>query len=426
MRFDDLDDWLHWQETLHPSRIELRLERVGAVWATLGPAHFPCPVITVGGTNGKGSCVAYLEALYGAGGYRCGAYTSPHLLHYSERVRINGVPVGAEDLCAAFARIDARRGETPLTYFEFGTLAALDLFVRANLDVAILEVGLGGRLDAVNILDADVAVVTSIGLDHTAWLGSDLASIAEEKAGIFRAGRPAVIGSRDAPGRLRARAEELGARPLQLGREHGWRIEPAGHWEWWGPDGARRAALPTPAMRGAHQYDNAAAAICAAQCLHQRLPLPTVAIRQGLQRARLAGRFQVIPGAVTWVLDVAHNRQAAEVLAEGLARLGCNGRRHAVMALLEDKDAAGVIAPLAPLIDFWHLGPAPSDRAMALSALEAAVALASPAAASTSNATVDEALASARAAADDGDLILVFGSFVTVEAALRSLENAPV
>jgi dihydrofolate synthase/folylpolyglutamate synthase len=426
MRFDDLDDWLSWQETLHPSRIELRLERVGAVWAALGPEHFPCPVITVGGTNGKGSCVAYLESFYRAGGYRCGAYTSPHLLHYSERVRIDGAPVGSGDLCAAFARIDVVRGETPLTYFEFGTLAALDLFARARLDIVILEVGLGGRLDAVNILDADVAVVTSIGLDHTAWLGDDPAGIAEEKAGIFRAGRPAVIGSQDTPARLRARAEEIGARPFELGREHGWHKEPAGHWAWWGVEGARREALPAPAMRGPRQYDNAAAAICAAQCLHQRLPLSTGAIRQGLQRTRLAGRFQVIPGAVTWVLDVAHNPEAAAVLAENLALLGCDGRRHAVMALLADKDAAGVVTPLAPLIDCWHLAPAPSDRAMALSDLEAAVALASPSVASTSSTTVDQALASAGAVANEGDLILVFGSFVTVEAALRSLQIATV
>ena len=426
MRFDALDDWLHWQETLHPSRIELRLERIGAVWAALGPKRFPCPVITVGGTNGKGSCVAYLEGFYRAGGYRCGAYTSPHLLHYTERVRIDGVPVSPEDLCAAFARVDAARGETPLTYFEFGTLAALDLFVRARLDIVILEVGLGGRLDAVNILDADVAVVTSIGLDHTAWLGSDLAGIAEEKAGIFRAGRPAVIGDREAPPRLRARAEEIGARPLELGREHGWRVGASGHWAWRGPDGARHEALPAPAMRGPHQYDNAAAAICSAQCLHQRLPLSTTAIRQGLQRTRLAGRFQVIPGRVTWVLDVAHNPQAAEVLADNLARLGCIGRRHAVMALLADKDAAGVVAPLVPLIDSWHLALPPSDRAMALSIVEAAVANASPAAASVSHATIPDALASVGAAADDGDVILVFGSFLTVEAALRSLQIAPV
>ncbi len=426
MRFNNLDDWLRWQETLHPSRIELRLERVAAVWRALGPQRFPCPVITVGGTNGKGSCVAYLEGFYHAGGYRCGSYTSPHLLHYSERVRIDGRPAGADDLCAAFARIDAARGDTPLTYFEFGTLAALDLFVRAELDVAILEVGLGGRLDAVNVIDADVAVVTSIGLDHTAWLGPDPASIAAEKAGIFRAGRPAVIGSREAPPRLRSRAEEIGAHPLELGREHDWRAEPEGHWHWHGPNPARRDALPTPAMRGAHQRDNAAAAICAAHCLHERLPLPSSAIRQGLHRTQLPGRFQVIPGSVTRVLDVAHNPQAAAVLAENLTRLGGDGRRHAVMALLADKDAAGIITPLAPLIDHWHVAPAPSARAMALTAVEAALAECAPSAGASSYGTVEAALNGAHKAASDGDCVLVFGSFVTVEAALRSLPIAPV
>lgn len=426
MKLDTLDDWLRWQETLHPSRIELRLERVGRVWARLGPTRFPCPVITVGGTNGKGSCVAYLEGFYRAAGYRCGAYTSPHLMHYTERVRIDGVPVKEGDLCAAFARIDTARDETPLTYFEFGTLAALDLFARAGLDVVVLEVGLGGRLDAVNILDADVSVVTSIGLDHTAWLGSELAGIAEEKAGIFRSGRPAVIGSVNVPARLRERALEIGAQPVQLGREHDWRAEPAGHWAWLGVDGARRDALPAPAMRGRCQYDNAAAAICAAQCLQERLPMSADAIRRGLQRTRLAGRFQVMPGDVVRVLDVAHNPQAAAVLAENLGRLGGTGRRHAVMALLADKDARGIIAPLAALIDHWHLAPAPSERAMALAHARAALVEVVPSAAATGYAAVRDALAGAEALACRGDLILVFGSFVTVEVALRSLSGAPV
>jgi dihydrofolate synthase/folylpolyglutamate synthase len=419
MRFDTLPEWLRWQESLHPQRIDLRLERVGAVWAELGPAAFPCPVITVGGTNGKGSCVAYLESLYRAAGYRACAYTSPHLLRYNERIRIDGDEADDAAICEAFARVDAARGERALTYFEFGTLAALDLFVRAAPDVVILEVGLGGRLDAVNILDADVAVVTSIGVDHTAWLGEETGQIAFEKAGIFRPGRPAVIGQREPPPRLRARALEIGARPCQLGREFDRRIE-AGQWHWRGPDGERRDALPPPALRGRVQYDNASTALAAAHWLRDRLPLSGAAVRQGLLRTRLLGRFTVMPGQPAWVLDVAHNVAAAEALALSLAGYPCAGRWHAVFALLADKDAEGVARALAGHIGHWHLAPAPGARAMPLERLAAAVRAAAPRQPLTRYADVDEALAGAAALAAADDCILVVGSFMTVEAGLRN------
>lgn len=433
MRFDNLADWLRWQETLHPRRIDLRLERVGGVWARLGPRTFPAPVITVGGTNGKGSCVAYLDAWFRAAGYRSCAYTSPHLLRYNERVRIHGVDATDEALCESFARIDAVRGNAALTYFELGTLAALDLFVRSKPDVVILEVGLGGRLDAVNILDPDVALVTSIGRDHTAWLGDEPDQIAFEKAGIFRADRPAVIGSRQVPPRLRGRAEELGARVLQLGSEFDWRVDGAGEvggnggaWSWNGPDGALRSALPAPALRGQFQYDNAAAALCAAECLAHRLPLPNAAVRQGLHRVRLEGRFSVLPGPVTRILDVAHNVEAARALASNLARLRCEGTRHAVFSLLADKDAVGIVAVLAPLIDQWHLAEAPGDRATPLARLLEAVGSSAPARAPVTYASLGQACAGALDAARPGDCLLVFGSFVTVEAALRNPGFAPV
>ncbi len=422
-RFQTLADWLAWQETLHPSRIDLRLERVGAVWQRLHPeltpGQLPCPVITVGGTNGKGSCVAYLEAWSLAAGYRCGAYTSPHLLQYNERIRINGEMAADADLCAAFARIDQVRAEASLTYFEFGTLAALELFVQAGVEIALLEVGLGGRLDAVNIIDADVSLVVSIGHDHSAWLGDSLDQIAFEKAGIFRSGRPAVIGQRDAPARLRERADEVGARPMQLGRELEW-IAEAGQWSWRGPNGKWHRALPVPALRGQRQFDNAAAALCALEQISDRLPVNPAAIRQGLLRVQLAGRFTVLPGRPTWVLDVAHNDQAALSLAENLSSYPCLGRRLAVMALLADKDARAVIAPLAPLIQGWHLGLAPSDRAMTLDELVAALSEVAPAAACLAHPDLDQALAAAAEEAGPDDLILVFGSFTAIEAALRS------
>jgi dihydrofolate synthase / folylpolyglutamate synthase len=420
MRFQTLSDWLRWQETLHPNRIDLRLERVGAVWSRLGPARLPCPVITVGGTNGKGSCVAYLDNLYRAAGYRACAYTSPHLLRYNERIRIDGHEADDAAICASFGRIDALRGDVQLTYFEFGTLAALDLFVRAEPDVIILEVGLGGRLDAVNIIDPDVAVVVSIGMDHTAWLGDDLAQIAVEKAGIFRPGRPAVIGQRDAPARLRERALELGAEVFQLGREFGHRIE-AGQWHWHGPAGMHWGALPPPALRGRVQYDNASTALCAAALLKDRVPVSTCAVRQALLRTRLPGRFTVFPGEITWILDVAHNAEAARTLAANLAAYPCVGRCHAVFSLLADKDAVAVSGALATTVQHWHIAPAPGLRAMPVDALHAAIAAAAPDRPVASYADVEQAIAGAAGAAESGDCVLVFGSFMTVEVALRNL-----
>ncbi len=419
MRFQTLSDWLRWQETLHPNRIDLRLERVGGVWSRLGPARLPCPVITVGGTNGKGSCVAYLDSLYRAAGYRACAYTSPHLLRYNERIRIDGREADDAAICDSFARIDAVRGDVQLTYFEFGTLAALDLFLRAEPDVIILEVGLGGRLDAVNIIDADVALVASVGMDHTAWLGDDLSQIAYEKAGIFRAGRPAVIGQRDAPARLRERAVELGAEVYQLGREFGNRIE-AGQWHWHGSADSHWGALPPPALRGPVQYDNASAALCAASLLKTTLPVSAAAVRQGLLRTQLPGRFTVFPGAVTWILDVAHNAEAAQTLAANLAAYPRSGRCHAVFSLLADKDAVAVVAALAAQVQHWHLAPAPSARAMPLDQLQAAVATAASDRPVVHYADVEQAIAGAAAVAEPNDCILVFGSFMTVEVALRN------
>ena len=425
MRFHTLSDWLLWQETLHPNRVDLRLERVGSVWSRLGPAQLPCPVITVGGTNGKGSCVAYLDNLYRAAGYRACVYTSPHLLRYNERIRIDGREADDAAICASFGRIDAVRGDVQLTYFEFGTLAALDLFVRAEPDVIVLEVGLGGRLDAVNIIDADVAVVASIGMDHTAWLGDDLALIAVEKAGIFRPGRPAVIGQRDAPPRLRERALEIGADVFQLGREFGNRVE-AGQWHWHGPGSMHWGALPPPALRGQVQYDNAATALCVAALLKGRLPVSAGGVRQALLRTRLPGRFTVFPGAVTWILDVAHNAEAARTLAANLAAYPCSGRCHAVFSLLADKDAVAVSAALAAHVHVWHLAPAPGVRAMPMDALHAAITAVAPDRPVARYSNVEQAIAGAAGAAEPNDCILVFGSFMTVEVALRNRTVASV
>jgi len=414
-----LDQWLAWQGTLTPNRMEFGLTRVREVWSRLGPARLDCPVITVGGTNGKGSCVALIEAMAQAAGYNTGCYSSPHLLRYNERVRIAGAEVSDALLCAAFARVDQARGAVPLTYFEFGTLAALDLFVRAAPDLVVLEVGLGGRLDAVNLIDADCSVVTSIGHDHTAWLGETLDLIAGEKAGIFRAGRPAVIGQPDAPAALRAAALALGARVLQVGAELGCAAAPeGGGWVWSGPDG-ERLSLPAPAMRGSFQHHNAAAAIAALRGLRARLPVPISAIRVGLGRARLAGRFQVFPGEVNWILDVAHNQEAALALAENLRAFKCPGKVRAVFGVLADKAPEAMAGPLCPLVDAWYLTASGDARAMPTALLAQRLQGVLPDAGTTVLPTVEAALAAALAASVAGDAVLVFGSFTTVGEALR-------
>ncbi|SDW47388.1 bifunctional tetrahydrofolate synthase/dihydrofolate synthase [Thiocapsa roseopersicina] len=420
-RLDNLDAWLSWQMQLHPKAIALGLERVAAVWARLGPASLPFPLVTVGGTNGKGSCVAMAEAICRAAGYRTGVYSSPHLLRYNERVRIDGEDVSDALLCEAFERIDRARGEMALTYFEFGTLAALDIFVRSAPDIVILEVGLGGRLDAVNLWDADVSVVTSIGLDHMAWLGDSLDEIAYEKAGIFRPGRPAVIGQRDAPARLRAEAQLRGSLPMQLGREIDWSLGDGGGWIWSAPSG-ERLALPEPAMRGPFQYDNASAAIAALRALQECLPISVNAIRAGLQRARLPGRFQVFPGSLTWILDVAHNGEAAQALAANLRAFACRGRLRAVLAVLEDKSPESIVGPLLPFVGDWYLAQSRDPRAMPVEVLSKRLEGALPAPAAVLLSDLDAALDAAEAASEPGDALLVVGSFTTVGAALRRLD----
>jgi len=419
MRFDNLEAWLRWQETLHPKAIELGLDRVRAVWSHLGPMAPAFPVITIAGTNGKGSCAAMLETVYEAAGYRTCCYTSPHILRYNERIRVGAREVTDADLCEAFQRVDEARGVTSLTYFEFGTLAALNLFAQFEPDVAILEVGLGGRLDAVNIVDADVAIVATIGRDHTAWLGIDLESIAAEKAGILRPRRPAVVGHRHPAGSLLRRAAELQCQLYVLGRDFDWRREATG-WCWLGP-GLQRTGLPNPALRGSHQYDNAAAVLMAVSCLADRLPVPVQSLREGLQRVRLQGRFQVLPGEVTWILDVTHNGQAASALAENLAEFDCRGKLHAVLGILSDKDPGEVAAPVAERVAEWHLGRARDPRAMASSDLKIALTPLIPHDRLHTYADIESALDGAAGCARSGDCILAFGSFTTIEAAMRRL-----
>jgi dihydrofolate synthase/folylpolyglutamate synthase len=399
------------------------LGRVREVYARLGPA-IAMPVVVVGGTNGKGSTCAFLEAILRAAGYRVGLYTSPHLTRYNERVRIDARPVDDAALVAAFARVESARTAavppTPLTYFEFGTLAALVLFAEARLDALVLEVGLGGRLDAVNIVDADVAVVTTVDLDHQDYLGSTRDAIGAEKAGIFRRGRPAVCGDPDPPAALVAQAQRIGAVLYRLGHEYGYREE-GRQWRYRGPAG-ERYGLPIPALRGRHQLPNAATALAALDLLSARLAVNAGAVRAGLLDVVLPGRFQVLPGRPTIVLDVAHNPHAARSLAATLGEMGYHPRTLAVFGMLADKDIAGVADALRARIDRWHVAGLPGPRGTSPAAIAARLDAGGVArAAIVEHETVAQAVAAARAEAGDADRIVIFGSFLTVAAALAAL-----
>ena len=419
----DLAGWLAYIEQQHPQTIALGLERVERVRAALGLAP-AVPVITVAGTNGKGSTCALLEAMLSAAGYRVGLYSSPHLLRYNERVRIAGREADDASLVSAFARVEAARsgtsGDTRLTYFEFGTLAAVDLFLRSAVDVLVLEVGMGGRLDAVNAFDADCAIVTSVGLDHMDYLGATLEAIGHEKAGIFRAGKPAVLADPALPASVLAQAQAIGASLLRIGQEFGFDAD-SGHWSFWGPAG-RKSGLPYPALRGRIQLQNASAALAALEALRARLPVAERALRQGLAGVKLPGRFQLLPGQPALVLDVAHNPQAAAVLAQNLSDLGpCSGTS-AVFGMLRDKDIGGVVRLLAPHIDRWLVCTLPPPRGAQASELAQVLRQAGVGAVREFE-NPAKAYAAACSEADENDRIVVFGSFHTVADVLAARET---
>ncbi|MHB1145410.1 MAG: bifunctional tetrahydrofolate synthase/dihydrofolate synthase [Thiobacillus sp.] len=411
----DLGNWLRRLEQLHPSAIELGLDRVRRVKDALGLAP-AFPLIIVGGTNGKGSTCAYLEAILRVAGCKTGLYTSPHLLRYNERVRIAGAEASDADLAAAFEKIDAARGDTSLTYFEFGTLGAMLQFIDAGVDVAILEVGLGGRLDAVNVFDADAAIVTSVDLDHMDYLGDTREQIGFEKAGIYRAGRPAICSDPEPPASLLEHARHIGADLRCVNREFSARREDD-HWIYRGPD-TTWPGLPLPAMAGAYQLRNAAAALAALEAVRDRLPVSGTAIHQGLTTALAPGRFQRIARMPDLILDVAHNPEAARALAATLREQPTAGRTLAVAGMLADKDAAGVFAALRNEIDAWWTCTPGSPRAQDAVALAAILRTQVDSAPVSVQPDVNTALAEARGAAREGDRILVFGSFYTVAAVL--------
>ncbi|HLX81670.1 MAG TPA: bifunctional tetrahydrofolate synthase/dihydrofolate synthase [Burkholderiales bacterium] len=410
MSVGSLPDWLAYIERQHPQSIALGLDRVRQVFSAL-KIKISCPVVTVGGTNGKGSTCAMLESVLGFAGYRTGLYTSPHLLRYNERVRIAGREAEDATFAEAFAEVESARGSIPLTYFEFGTLAAFVLFSKANLDAAVLEVGLGGRLDAVNVVDADCAVLTSVGIDHVEFLGDTRETIGAEKAGIFRAGRPAVVADPDPPRSVLGSDAKL----LLLGRDFGY--QPQGtQWSYWGPAG-KRSGLAHPALRGAMQLRNASAAFAALDALREKLPIAMQDVRRALAEVTLPGRFQVLPGRPQVVLDVAHNPEAAAALAANLGDSGYSPETIAVFGMLRDKDIAGVVRAVASRITRWHLATLPGPRgadAGLLAGVLRELRIQTPIA---EHGSVAEALAVAKNEAAENDKIVVFGSFLTVAGA---------
>ena len=417
-----LNDWLAHCERLHPKNIDMGLERVCVV-AELLAVRFDCPVITVAGTNGKGSTCAMLEAILTQAGYRTGLYTSPHLVHFEERLRLNGQVVDAGQLVAAFERVEQARCQaqppTSLTYFEFSTLAILDVMVRARLDVVILEVGLGGRLDAVNIIDPDCAVITSIDLDHMEFLGPDRESIGFEKAGIMRTGRPVIVSDPVPPQSVLEHAKKIGADLWRLGVDFNFSGDQQ-QWAWAGR-GRRYAGLAYPALRGANQLVNASGVLAALAAVRERLPVTAQAVRNGLAMVELPGRFQIVPGQPTLVLDVAHNPHSVAALAANLDAMGYFATTHAVFGAMADKDLAPMLQRINPIIDRWYFTDLPTARAQ--TALRLADQWRSLNTRKDTSAQVFsdpvQALQAAVLAADPADRIVVFGSFYTVGGVLK-------
>ena len=416
-----LEDWLRHCEQLHPHNIDMGLDRVSAVAQRMG-LRFDCPVITVAGTNGKGSTCAMLEAIALQAGYRTGVYTSPHLVHFEERCRIHGEIVVAADLVAHFEAVENARvqegAEISLTYFEFTTLAILRLMSQSRLDVAILEVGLGGRLDATNIVDADCAIITSIDIDHTEYLGPDRESIGREKAGIMRASRPAIVSDPVPPQSVIDHAHAVGADLWILGRDFNFSGDKQ-QWSWAGR-GRRYAGLAYPSLRGANQLMNACGVLAAFEALRDRVPVTAQAVRNGLSMVELPGRFQIVPGQPTLVLDVAHNPHSVAALTANLDAMGFFPTTHAVFGAMADKDLGLMLAKVGPLIDRWYFTDLATPRAEAGAVLQQkfnAVQMAAGgrrSVTSTVHADPMEALQAAIAAADPADRIVVFGSFYTV------------
>ncbi|MGB5492101.1 MAG: bifunctional tetrahydrofolate synthase/dihydrofolate synthase [Woeseiaceae bacterium] len=415
-----LPDWLAWLETLSPKEIDLGLARVKTVMDRLllqAPGH----VLLVAGTNGKGSSVAMLDALLGAAGYRVGAYTSPHLLRYNERIAVAGVPVSDDQIVAAFERIEAVRDDLLLTYFEYGTLAALLVFSELDLDVWVLEIGLGGRLDACNAVEPTASLITNVSLDHCDWLGEDVETIAIEKAGVMRKGVPTVFGSRDVPRSLLQTAKDLSAELKLRGHDFDFEVHEDGHWSWSGQD-TSLPRLPAPGLAGEFQLDNAAGVLALIEAAGLHKALQPELLSRVLPAVTLAGRLQLVnAGGAHWLLDVAHNPAGANVLAETLAALPDTGQTWAIVGVLDDKDVEGIARPLDAVVDHWIAVTADSPRAIPVDELARRIANACGRPCRIAESLAD-AMQYAQRNASENDRILLTGSFLVIGPALRNLE----
>lgn len=430
MGFTSLAQWLDWQESLHGKEIDLGLERIRQVAQNLFSMDaLPC-VVTVAGTNGKGSVSSMLSSIYQQAGYKVGLYTSPHLVHYNERIRINNTPVSDEIICASFERIDKARGDVSLTYFEFGTLAALDVFSWSDLDVVVLEVGLGGRLDAVNIVEPDVTIISSIDLDHQSWLGNDRESIAREKLGICRPNIPLVVGELDPPEIVEQYCHQQQIPLYRVRHEFAFQSAPldqqqsSTHWQWLDRD-ENINALPMPNLRGEHQLINASVAIMATRLLRQRLPVSVAEIRKGLLSVNLPGRVQHIQdGERHVIVDVAHNPQSARVLGRSLQDSPVLGECVAILGMLKDKDIKSTIGPMLDLIDRWYVVDLPPPRGASASELSTQLlSLGTNETQLVQSGNVAMAYEAYKTHSHADDLLVIFGSFLTATDALTLLAD---
>jgi len=424
-RFDSLTDWLAWQETLHPQAIDLGLRRATGVFNQLNPSAIKPPTVVVAGTNGKGSSIAFLESIYRAQGYRVGSYTSPHILKYNERIKINGEMVNDDTICQAFSRIEAVRNQVSLSYFEFGTLAALDIFWRAELDVQLLEVGLGGRLDAVNIIDSDVALITSICIDHIDWLGETRELIAREKAGVFRPFKPAIVGDLEPPDSLKQCANNSQTPLLRINQDFSFQVN-QDHWHWFCQGKKKRdyPMLPLPSLKGEHQYRNAASALMVITQMEDLLPVDERAIHLGLQTVQLAGRSQLLSGKVPVLLDVAHNPQAVKVLLNYLQQHFSDKKIYAMFSMMKDKDIETVINIIKPVIDYWFITPIDNTRAASQSFLLDCFEHCQVKQVASGFTDFPSTFHAVKKKARAGDLILIFGSFFLVSEYLAQLSDS--
>ncbi len=421
VRFDNLKDWLSWQEGLHFTSIELGLDRCKEVADRLNILNPDFTLISVAGTNGKGSSVTMLSNILKSAGYKVGTYMSPHLIRYNERIRINGEEIDDQSLCEAFKRIDCARDDISLTFFEFGTLAAIDIFIRQGVDIAVMEVGLGGRLDAVNILDADVALVTSIALDHQDWLGDTRDLIAREKAGICRSNRPAVCSDQNPPESLIEYTNEINADLFLLNRDYSFE-QRSDDWSW-NSKKTGYESLPRPCEHSSYQMLNASGVMMALHCLPEKFEITEASIRQGLEQFELAGRFQKIEGDVDIFMDVAHNEQAATTLSKNLSELECKGSTHIVIGMLSDKDHTAVFRELDKVADSWRIVELDSPRATDTQILIDELNKLGTDKPFTTFSDMATAIEDVQQQAVPGDRIIITGSFITVGAAISILNN---